>query len=348
MEQQLDSEEDRLTHESDDCPNRLVKCSWTYGGGKTCGAMVVAKDRDKHREVHVNETGVSLFRSPGTYVYKIPDKVYHVKAQIWGAGGGSGCFRGRRSGSGGGGAFIEVILSVSPHDVLELIVGEGGKAGVFGQHDDFDPASDPHARCGISSGGFPGGGIGYSGNDWFACGGGGGYSSVSKRTANGPEVVIIAGGGGGGGSMAGTPATGVKGILPGTKINRLNGGQGTDTVGGGPGDSGTTLNSSWAATAGTYYIGGNGSEFGGGGGGGFFGGGRKISKLFLRMTCVIVEGGGGTAPGIAGGGGGGSSYVNRAHILDVVSIGGAEHLPGGLTHQIPEAVGMLSYSVWQK
>ena len=336
VEEQLDSEEARYVHETDDCPNRLVKCSWTFGPGKTCGAMVIAKDRDKHRESHIIETGVSTFLCPGTYIYKVPEKVPTIKCQVWGAGGGSGCFRGRRSGSGGGGAFIEVILKVNAHDVLELIVGEGGKAGIYGKTDDFSPASEWHSRCGISVGGYPGGGMGYSGNDWFASGGGGGYSSVSKRTANGPEVIIISGGGGGGGSMHGTPAVGIKGILPGTKINNLNGGQGTETRGGTPGESGSYLNSSWPASAGTYYVGGNGAEFGAGGGGGFFGGGKIVGVL---SRAHIDAGGGGTAPGIAGGGGGGSSYVNHSYIVDVVSIGGKDCLPGGLTHNIPGAVG---------
>ena len=31
--------------------------------------------------------------------------------------------------------------------------------------------------------------------------------------------------------------------------------------------------------------------------------------------------------------------MNTAYVLDVVSIGGSEHLAGGLSHQIPDAIG---------
>lgn len=127
----------------------------------------------------------------------------------------------------GGGAFIEAILNVHPRDTLELQVGEGGKAGRFGEDDlETSPDTESTQTWGVAVGGIPGGGIGYGGNACFACGGGGGYSMISKRTAHGPELLIIAGGGGGGGSIAGIPGAGIHGVLPGTRIDRLNGRQG--------------------------------------------------------------------------------------------------------------------------
>lgn len=38
----------------------------------------------------------------------------------------------RKAGNGGGGSFVEIILSVNPGDQLELVVGSGGGKGVFG------------------------------------------------------------------------------------------------------------------------------------------------------------------------------------------------------------------------
>jgi hypothetical protein len=100
---------------------------------------------------------------------------------------------------------------------------------------------------------------------------------------------MIAGGGGGGGSLDGVPGVGISGILPGTKINRINGGQGGDAAGGVPGESGGVMNSSWAATAGTYYVGGNGSEFGAGGGGGFFGGGKSSHGYSMSISLFALK-----------------------------------------------------------
>jgi hypothetical protein len=324
IDEQLDAEDARYVHEADECHHRMVTCSWVYGGGNLCGAMIVAHNRNKHRDEHLLATGVSTYTTAGTYIYRVPEKVTHLKIQAWGAGGGSGCFFERRSGSGGGGAFVECIVHVSARDVLELSVGEGGQAGVFGV-DNMDPSSDSSVGglCGVAQGGSPGGGKGYAGNSCFASGGGGGYTSVLKRTPNGPDILMLAGGGGGGGSIDGVPATGISGPLPGTKLNLLCGGQGSFDRGGNPGESGGLLNSAWPASAGTWYVGGDASEFGGGGGGGFGGGG-----------------GGGTSPGIAGGGGGGSSYINSHCMKDLVSIGGRDFLPGGQSHGCPDAVGV--------
>lgn len=86
IEEQLDAEEERYIHEAEDCELRMVRCTWRYGGGKTCGAMVVAKDRNLHRDEHIILTGVAVYKTPGLFTYKVPDKVTHIKIQVWGAG----------------------------------------------------------------------------------------------------------------------------------------------------------------------------------------------------------------------------------------------------------------------
>jgi hypothetical protein len=128
-------------------------------------------------------------------------------------------------------------------------------------------------------------------------------------------VYIVAGAGGGGSSLSGRPGGGLEGELPGTRVDPINGGTATAASPGQAGESGSTFNTNWGATAGDMWQGGNGCEFGAGGGGGYLGGG-----------------GGGTSPGLGGGGGGGSSYVNPAIVRDYVVILGHGLEPGGLKH----------------
>lgn len=60
------SEEERIDHEHELCPHRLLHCVWAG-----CEEMVKAKDRRKHSEEHVTRTGVSLYTVPGKYTYKV-------------------------------------------------------------------------------------------------------------------------------------------------------------------------------------------------------------------------------------------------------------------------------------
>eukprot|EP01031_Cornospumella_fuschlensis_P001048 gene1048-1317_t len=165
--------------------------------------------------------------------------------------------------------------------------------------------------------------MGYGGGKSWASGGGGGYSSICRRTANGKLVYLVSSGGGGGASQPGRPGGGLEGELPGTRLDPLNGSTATPWAGGKAGDSGSTFNAAWPATAGEMWQGGSGCEFGAGGGGGYYGGG-----------------GGGTSPGISGGGGGGSCFVNPDVVRDYVVIGGHGLDAGGLNHDPPPACGV--------
>jgi hypothetical protein len=71
----------------------------------------------------------------------------------------------------------------------------------------------------------------------------------------------------------GAPGGAFEGILPGTLIDAICGGTATVDKPGRAGDSGSTYNAQWPATAGQQWQGGNGCEFGAGGGGGYYGGG---------------------------------------------------------------------------
>jgi hypothetical protein len=84
----VQAEEDRIWHERESCPMRTVRCTWTG-----CSAMVTAKDRNAHRDMHLQALGISVYTVPGTYSYVVPKRVNTLKVQLWGAGGGSGCFK---------------------------------------------------------------------------------------------------------------------------------------------------------------------------------------------------------------------------------------------------------------
>ncbi|CAM9192084.1 unnamed protein product, partial [Choristocarpus tenellus] len=308
----LQSEEERIEHEHELCPHRLLHCTW-----EGCEEMVRANDRKAHKQEHVLRTGISCFTVPGSYLYKVPHSCQYLKIQAWGAGGGSGHFHGGQCGEGGGGAFAEGLTYITPEDELEVIVGGGGSAGVYGSEvpqgvDVMGRATfDLVDQSGVAEGGWPGGGNGHGGNPLWAAGGGGGVSSVglvvSSFKGARTEPLVVAGGGGGGGSRAGVPGGGLNGEIPGMKVDIRNGRMGTATGGGEGGDCGDSSACTFPPQPGQEWAGGSGGQYGGGGGAGyvFFGGG-----------------GGGTSPGIAGGGGGGSSFINQSRCMDFVVLQG--------------------------
>jgi hypothetical protein len=155
--------------------------------------------------------------------------------------------------------------------------------------------------------------------------------------------------------LLGAPGGAFDGILPGTLIDAICGGTATVDKPGRAGDSGSTYNAQWPATAGQQWQGGNGCEFGAGGGGGYYGGGGggtspvrtkktmksnqfqtiKLISFFLSHFLQQNQ-----KQGIAGGGGGGSSYVYPSIVRDYVVIMGQGMHPGGLQHNPPQACGI--------
>lgn len=277
VEQLIEAEDERLQHEQEECEFRIVRCNWKNQDGSMCAAQIRCTERDAHREEHILKMGIYTYTVAGTYIFKVPPRIFRLKMQVWGAGGGSGHFKGRGGGSGGGGAFVEVLMHVNPHDVLEIVVGAPGQAGVHGTEIEalettqklegavvapgersFDVID---ASYGTALGGMPGGGEGYGGGGNWAAGGGGGYSMVAKRHAGGNMALVVAGGGGGGSSNNGIPGGGMTGPLPGKRIDVRNGQLGTVEAGGAAGDSGSIHNSLWPATDGAAWTGGNGMYF---------------------------------------------------------------------------------------
>ncbi|KAJ8575020.1 hypothetical protein ON010_g4193 [Phytophthora cinnamomi] len=292
----LSLEQTRLAHEQDDCELRKVKCTWPK-----CNAMILAKERNAHRRVHLLSSGILSFVTAEIHEYKVPRDVKLLKLQAWGAGGGSGLLRGQTVGHGGGGAFVEGICPVFPGETLYFSIGSGGTGGKFARMAEV-PDSEENDNAGVgkktktvpggvlvatqvstAAGGIPGGGQGHSGNKESACGGGGGFTSIYRQGAYGIEYILIAAGGGGGGTCrngSGGGACKARKLCNGDDVRC--GWPGGD-IGGGSAGACDEFNPicKFVGTSGASMQGGDGAEFGGGGGGGLFGGG-----------------GGGFAPGI--------------------------------------------------
>ena len=238
----------------------------------------------------------------GAQTWTVPTGVTSATFDAFGAAGGFG-----PSGSdnpGGSGGETTATVTVTPGDVIEIVVGgQGAQAGA----PDVSPA-----------GGFDGGGAGGEGSGPASQGasgaGGGGASDVRTGSCAATAScglaarVIVAGGGGGAvgltgdaGGSGGNPSGG-PGITGGSEDP---GGGGTQSTGGGGGAAGCTGTSGANGVLGVGGAGGNGQQTsssmngsfgGGGGGGGYYGGGGGGG-------ACIDEGG-------AGGGGGSSSAAS--------------------------------------
>ena len=173
-----------------------------------------------------------------TQTYTVPAGITSISVTLSGAGGG---------GTGGGsGALVTGTLTVTPGQVITIVVG-GSTTGL--------------------AGGYPGGGSAGSSNPAEGARGGGGYSAISNGSGT---FFAIAGAGGG---QAGYGGTGGSGGLNGANGDNSyhDGGAGkggTQSAGGAGGD--------FTGSPGSSLQGGNSAArtyAGGGGGAGYFGGG---------------------------------------------------------------------------
>lgn len=301
-----DSVFSRAYKNADEVMGPLVASGYSTGGTSTTFV----------REIEVGtpakmHTDSEVFLSSGNFT--VPTGVTSVDVLIVGGGGGGGS----RQGSGGGGAgrvrYIENV-SVTPDDVIPVIVGDGGaggsssaaQVGQNGGNSSFDDL--------VSEGGGGGGPFFSSGSTSGASGGSGGGAGPSSTAYSGGDG--ISPGGNDGGSQPGTEdgggGGGGAGEVGGDRKSNGDGGDGGDGLdfssifGTGVGDNG------W---------------FGGGGGGGL----RISGSTLGNITGAGGEGGGGNGgayqstgstagdgepgmPNTGGGGGGcrGRSVANRA------------------------------------
>ncbi len=237
------------------------------------------------------------FGHTGTAQYfTVPPGVTTLTLHVWGAGGG-----GATNGPvvrGGGGAFVNGTLPVTPGETLQVTVGKGGSwPGVQGS-----------LLSGAGGGGWPA-----STTNGFFGGGGGGFSGVRRPTG---WLLVVGGGGGAGGYNSPGGAGGI------AQASR-----------GGANQTAAWQTAAQVGTPTTSTLGGGGNATGGGrsscpaGSGGNLVGGNAASCA--RNQCGA--GGGGWHGGGAGNdaaGGGGSSLVASA-LRSTTQLPGHDWAAGG-------------------
>ena len=245
-----------------------------------------------------------------SYSMRVPDWAQTVEVLIVAGGGGGG---GRRTGGGGGaGGLVRVTREVEMNQVVDIVVGRGGRGG----------APDTAGENGVNS----------SFNEFVALGGGGGGAQSQTSGMSG---------GSGGGARHNTSISGGQGLqpvetlAPGVGYGNDGGGNSGNAYGGGGGGAGGEGRSGSAGDSGTRGWGGDGMEFVAlfgwqyGDSGWFAGGGGGGANNGTLPGAQGGRGGGGsggfsaTPRGGDGmphtGGGGGSSRIDE----DVVGNGGS-------------------------
>jgi hypothetical protein len=214
---------------------------------------------------------VATFTSTGTSTWTVPDGVTRILAEAWGGGGGGSAFSG-----GGGGGYVAGTFSVTPGDVITLIIGAGGTAGTSTVNGGAgDPTAVSVGPNGINaSGGFggpanismnavPGGTGGAAGlfRNYISIRGESGKPGLNTFTTHGSNVYEIMNGGDGG-DAGNSVATGGKGayrmILTGglTTLMRYK----APDIGRNPGGGG---GSGWSLVSNTSSQGGSQGGYGG-------------------------------------------------------------------------------------
>ncbi|MBU3659958.1 MAG: PKD domain-containing protein [Flavobacteriales bacterium] len=223
--------------------------------------------------------------------FVVPCGVTSINVKAWGAGGSGGGVDTYSGAIGGGGAFVQTTLAVTPGQTLSIIVGGGALGG------GACLSNSPGGAGGWGNGQIAGARGGNSGSQGCSGGGGGGGGGTGIFSGTTPLMVAGAGGGGSGGGNQSSGAAGggggqngfaVSGCTPGvsggnTNGNGTNGGDrgNADGAGGGGGGGG--------------YVGGTGGspppgcDCGGCGGGG--------GSSYSAGTGTIITNGSGQNPG---------------------------------------------------
>lgn len=243
---------------------------------------------------------------PGYNTFEVPDDVTSVEIACWAAGGGGGDATSAGGGGGGGGAFASSTQSVSPGDILGILVGSGGTGA-------------PNSQAVGSPGG----------------------TSTASTTSPAAVIVLAAPGWGGGTSNGSATVGGAEGaVASSTGTTRYAGGRGgtgsTNDLGGGGGGG--------AGPAGTGGSGANGGATSGQGGGGGGGNGGNTATSSTGGTSTNggagANGGNGSCPtgngatatansNGAGGGGGADDGCAGGDGATVGAGGGGAENTGG-------------------
>ncbi|MBK8926896.1 MAG: hypothetical protein IPM74_13535 [Crocinitomicaceae bacterium] len=235
-----------------------------------------------HMHVHIFSQIKSFEYTGSSQTYVVPDGVYSLKFDVYGASGGWNDYSGTRYDKyePGNGGHVQAVLSVRPGQTIFIYVGGRGEDALSGTG---------------GKGGYNGGGDGNT-SGVYSGGGGGGATDIRIDGTTLNHRLLVAGGGGG--AAYNYPDGGDDGghggdLIGGDGFSNFK--QEDESRGRGGSQNEGGLGGQWPsyerATDGTFGIGGSGpaGTCGTGGGGGYYGGGG----------------------GCWSGGGGGSSYTHR-------------------------------------
>ncbi|MDP3154745.1 MAG: choice-of-anchor D domain-containing protein [Archangium sp.] len=244
------------------------------------------------------------FTVPGVMMWTVPAGVTSVTINAWGGGGAGGVQLGS---TGGGGAFARATFGVTPGELLEVQVAEGGVAP--GNGAGASAVLRGTTPLIIVAGGGGGGSDGNSGNSGQNGRGGAGGALTGQDGQNlvGQIAPYCTGATGGRGGTA--TAGGLGGSASGTAFKCL--GQPGAMGAGGRASGVNSMCDMGVGAVAWQQGGGQGNGGGGAGGSGLFGGG---GAGFIWTYC-------------AGGGGGGSSFVAPGATMASM-IGGMDQAQG--------------------
>lgn len=167
------------------------------------------------KQFYPDSVVTTTYGTPGTYSWTVPNGVTSVAATIVGAGGGGGgqFFDGSvGSGGGGGGSggyYANQIISVTPGQVISIVVGAGGNGSGYNSVARGDSGGSSSFGATTATGGqggtcafYPPGQGGVGGSPNGVAGANGGFGSFSGG-AGGNNITGYGKGGNGGGNSAG-------------------------------------------------------------------------------------------------------------------------------------------------
>ncbi|CNI00055.1 putative bacteriophage tail fiber protein [Yersinia intermedia] len=146
------------------------------------------------------------FLTAGTFTFTVPDGVTRIRARVVGGGGGAGgSGAGRTGGGGGGGGYAESWITVTPGQVLTIIVGSAGNGGWVSGAGSNGGASSVSGFLSASGGlGGAGGGVGTGGGGIGGVGTGGQFNTTGSDGIDGTNHSDTTGAAGAAGSGGGS------------------------------------------------------------------------------------------------------------------------------------------------
>lgn len=157
----------------------------------------------------IRGANIIVYGTPATYNWTVPDGVYRVYIEVWaGGGGGGGASSGNQASGGNGGGHSAGWRTVTPGDVITIVVGPGGNGGSAGNNGTSGGSSSVGTTSPISATGGGGGRANGTANPTLGAGSGGLLNVSGMLAANGYLIGAVPVGSAGAGAF-GTSANAI-------------------------------------------------------------------------------------------------------------------------------------------